>query len=206
MITVASAELCRFRGRRAGNLGGSPRTARARVCIGGCGRLARPETIASWAGGCTDRDRLTLVAQDRFGRRARRDKVKVISDQLTADQGAAASDGTRRGRRVSGPARYHFRWMSLCFLRLHDRRLLGRVRTPPTCRRPPVCTALPRQGGASAASCHPRSPPPPPASEQRRDLGRAPAPAQPLRERPRRVVEGATRSPRVVAAPDSAGW
>ena len=39
------------------------------------GRFVRPVTICELAGECTDRDRLTLVAQDRPGRRACAHKV-----------------------------------------------------------------------------------------------------------------------------------
>ena len=47
------------------------------------GRFVRPVTICELAGGCTDRGRLTLVAQDRPGCRACAHKV-ATSDQLAA--------------------------------------------------------------------------------------------------------------------------
>ena len=76
------------------------------------GRFVRPVTICELAGECTDRDRLTLVAQDRFGRRACAHKV-ATSDQLTAGLRRSQRRHTASWRRVSGPARYHFRWMLL---------------------------------------------------------------------------------------------
>ena len=58
-----------------------PRACPARYDAGG---FVRPVTICELAGGCMDLDRLTLVAQDRPGRRACAHKV-ATSDQLAAN-------------------------------------------------------------------------------------------------------------------------